>query len=122
MPSLQRRTTQVGPQVRARRIAAGLSQAELAHRIGAADATISRLERGKFSASERMLEAIATALHCTVADLYTRAEKPPQAPAVRPAQAKLLTVTEKMTDAEIEDVVRALHILIRVGQRTSALR
>jgi putative transcriptional regulator len=112
----------LGRNVRARRNAAGMTQAEVAHRLGGADATISRLERGKFAPSQSMVEGIAKALGCTVADLYEAAEKAPKRPTVRPSQAKLITLTDKMTDAEVDDVVRAIRVLIRVGQRTSAIR
>ena len=112
----------LGRNVRARRNAAGLTQAELAHRLGGADATVSRLERGKFSPSQAMVEGLAKALSCKVSDLYSVTTEPTVKPAVRPSQAKLLTLTGKMSDAEIDDVVRAIKVLIKVGQRMSAIR
>ncbi len=112
-------TPNVGLAIRRMRIGAGLTQAELAHRMHSADATLSRIERGKFSPSQAMLEGIAAALGCSVRDFFEAVAKTP-GKTPRPAQAKLLAITADMTDAEIDDVVRAIKILVRVGRRTSA--
>ncbi|GAA0971390.1 MULTISPECIES: helix-turn-helix transcriptional regulator [Actinocorallia] len=55
--------------LRARRSEAGLSQSELARRIGRTPALISALESGTSGASPETLEAIAQALGCRQADL-----------------------------------------------------
>jgi hypothetical protein len=39
---------------------------------------------------------------------------------LRPAQSKLVLLTEPMSDTEIDDVVRAVKVLLRVGKRTLA--
>ena len=112
-------TPNVGLSIRRLRIAAGLTQAELAHRTKSADATLSRIERGKFHPSQSMLEGIAAALGCSVRDFHEPAPKN-KPKTIRPSQAKLLAMTNDMTDAEVDDVVRAIRTLVRVGRRTSA--
>ena len=53
----------------------GLTQEQLAERIGVAVSTISQLETGKQGYSQPTLEAIADALNCGPADLLMR--RPP---------------------------------------------
>jgi transcriptional regulator with XRE-family HTH domain len=92
----------------------------LAHKIGSADATLSRIERGKFGPSQAMLEGLASAIGCSVKDFFEPASAASSRKAIRPSQAKLLALTSEMTDAEVDDVVRAIRTLVRVGRRTSA--
>jgi transcriptional regulator with XRE-family HTH domain len=49
-----------------------LSQAALSERIGVAQATLSKLERGQIGYTQPMLEALADALSCSPADLIMR--------------------------------------------------
>src|ERR1035437_9874041 len=100
-------TPNVGLSIRRLRIEAGLTQAELAHRMKSADATISRIERGKFGPSQALLEGVAAALGCSVRDFF---EAPPKTKtkSIRPSQAKLIALTNDMTDAEVDDVVRVI--------------
>ena len=53
---------QIGQQVRAQRIAAGLSQAELARRIGVSPSALSQVERGRHGLSGETLTRLWTAL------------------------------------------------------------
>ena len=53
-----------------RRKAVGLTQGELALRLGVARAALGRWECGKSWPSARLLPVIADALHCSVDDLY----------------------------------------------------
>lgn len=73
MPSMtpsSGRSAPYDPQIlRERRCDAGLTQSQLAHRIGRTPALISALEAGTSGASPETLEAIATALGCRPADL-----------------------------------------------------
>jgi len=50
----------------------GLSQEQLASRLGVATSTISQLETGKQGYSQATLEALADALTCSPADLIMR--------------------------------------------------
>ena len=56
--------------VKAWRRARGLTQADLADRIGRTEAQVSRIESGKSGLTEPVAEAIARVFDCTVADLY----------------------------------------------------
>ncbi len=57
----------IGPALARARRSAGLTQAELATRIGTTQASITRLERGRFLPSVRTLRRIAAALDLTFA-------------------------------------------------------
>ncbi len=61
----------VGDNIRRLRKARGWTILELANRIESDVGNISRLERGKQGYSDEMLQKIATALGCTVADLFS---------------------------------------------------
>ncbi len=52
-----------------KRIAAGLTQKQLADRAGLTDATVCRVENGDVSAHPDTLHALATAFGCDIADL-----------------------------------------------------
>ena len=58
----------------------GLNQDQLAERVGIGQNTISRLENGKIGYTQPIMEAIADALNCTVADLVIRDPTDPSAP------------------------------------------
>lgn len=60
---------EVGEQVRDAREAAGLTQRELASRMGTSQAAIARLEAGGVSATLTTLQRVATALNLEVAVL-----------------------------------------------------
>lgn len=57
----------------------GLTQDQLADRVGVATSTISQLETGKQGYSQPTLEAIADALQCEPADLLMRNPQTPDA-------------------------------------------
>lgn len=59
----------VGAAIRARRVAAGLSLAELAARIGVALSTMSKIENGKISTSFERLDAVSNALEADLSEL-----------------------------------------------------
>lgn len=54
----------------ARRKAAGLTQAALAHVIGVSQSSIASWEAGSYYPTADKLPAIAEALSCTIDDLY----------------------------------------------------
>ena len=64
---------EVGEQVRDAREAAGLTQRELASRMGTSQAAIARLEAGGVSATLTTLQKVATALNLEVAVLLRQA-------------------------------------------------
>ncbi|MGP4093032.1 helix-turn-helix domain-containing protein [Nonomuraea sp. KM90] len=55
--------------LRRRRVAAGLEAQELARRVGISKSALSRIERGHNNASPPVLERLAQALNCQIADL-----------------------------------------------------
>ena len=65
----------VGDNIRRLRKARGWTILELANRIDSDVGNISRLERGKQGYSDEMLRKIAQALGCSVADLFSGAER-----------------------------------------------
>jgi transcriptional regulator with XRE-family HTH domain len=60
--------TNIGPTIRARREAAGLTQTALARALGCADTMISRWESGKNTPGPRYARALAAALGGTLED------------------------------------------------------
>ncbi|WP_343699756.1 helix-turn-helix transcriptional regulator [Caulobacter sp.] len=61
---------QLGAMVRYHRIRAGLSQQELADRIGKTSVTVSRIETGKSATKFEGLSGLAAALEVDVRDLF----------------------------------------------------
>lgn len=57
-------------QIRKLRKAAGLTQAQLAEKVGVAQATVADWESDEYRPRASILPALATALGCTVNDLY----------------------------------------------------
>ena len=57
-------------QIRKLRKSAGLTQAQLAEKVGVSQATVSEWERGDYLPGAQKLPALADALGCTISDLY----------------------------------------------------
>lgn len=66
----------VGTTIMSKRKRKGLSQAELAERLGIEQHSLSRIERGIFSPKLSRLQSIADALDCSVAELFSNVESP----------------------------------------------
>lgn len=56
--------------IRDLRLAAGLTQSDLAAKVGVAQATVAEWERGVYSPGAQKLPALAKALGCTIDELY----------------------------------------------------
>ena len=110
------RTTQppLGPAIRRRRQQLGLTQEDLATAADVANETVSRIERGRLTPSVDIAERIARALDTTLAGL--RENKSPKPPATRPSEARLLALVRELDDTAIDDVARALKVLLAVGR------
>jgi transcriptional regulator with XRE-family HTH domain len=80
----------IGTRVRAARIEAGISQKELADKIGVKQPTISQLEKGS-SAGSGYLPAIASALG--VSALWLQSEKGPKHPIQNISARELMLIT-----------------------------
>lgn len=107
----------VGPRLRQLRIEAGLTQAQLAERAGVADATLSRIERNRLNPSVRLAGALARALGAKMDALFERSEKAGKKPALRPSEARLLAIVHDFDDAGVDDVTKAVKLLLQVGRR-----
>lgn len=74
--------TRLGRNLAARRKALGLTQAQVAERLGVDTETLSRFERGKHVPSLLTLERLAAVLAATCAELLQEAPQPPAAHAL----------------------------------------
>ncbi len=107
----------VGPRLRQLRIEAGLTQAQLAERAGVADATLSRIERNRLNPSVRLARELARALGAKVDALFDAGERPAKKPALRNSEARLLALVRDLDDAQVDDVAKAVKLLLHVGRR-----
>ena len=64
-------SVQFGHEVRARRKARGLTQAQLGEVVGLSEEWLRRIERGAGAPSFDAIEALAGALRCSPADLFS---------------------------------------------------
>jgi transcriptional regulator with XRE-family HTH domain len=112
----------IASNVRRLRVEAGLTQGQLAERADMADATISRIERGRLEPSSTLVAKLAQALKVRVDDLLGSpkdAHGKPKA-RLRPSISKLVAVVEDLDDGAVDDVTRAVKLLIGVGRRRPA--
>lgn len=80
----------------------GLTQEQLAERIGASGATVSRIEKGDAPYTQDALEAIAYALQCEVVDLLIRN------PADRDAPWSLFETLKPAQKRQAVEVIKAI--------------
>lgn len=115
MPS--RRPRPLGSAVRAHRIRLGLTQQEVAELADVAPETVSRVERNRMATSLEMTGKLATALGVSVDALLSPrdADQPPQD--LRPAERRLIAAVRGLDDAQVDDIARALRILLAVRRR-----
>lgn len=104
----------LGVAIRKRRLQLGLTQADLATITNIADETVSRIERGRMTPSVEIAERIAAALLTTLGEL--RARKAPKEPGLRPCEARLLALVRDMSETQVDNVARAVKILLNVGR------
>ncbi len=104
----------LGVSIRKRRLQLGLTQADLATAANIADETVSRIERGRMTPSVEIAERVAAVLQTTLGEL--RAKKAPKEPGLRPSEARLLSLVRDLADTQVDDVTRALKLLLRVGR------
>jgi transcriptional regulator with XRE-family HTH domain len=90
---------------------AGLTQMELAEASETTDATISRIERGRFAPSQDLLARMARAIGVDPSELVA-ASKPTKKPQLRPCEARLLATVRGMADAQVDDLVRGLRLIM----------
>jgi transcriptional regulator with XRE-family HTH domain len=106
----------MGANVRRLRTSAGLTQGQLAERADMADATISRIERGRLDPSSTLVSKLAHALRVKTDDLLGT-PKDASKPRYRASVAKLVATVEDLDDGQVDDVTKALKMLLAVGRR-----
>jgi transcriptional regulator with XRE-family HTH domain len=111
----------LGSNLRRIRIERGLSQGQLAERAVMADATISRIERNRLDPSAALITKLATALKVSADDLLGAIKEPAKA-RFRPAVAKLVATVEGLDDGQVDDVTKAVKLLLAVGHRSARIR
>ena len=84
-----------------------------------ADATISRIERGRLVPSIELAQRLADALDVSVDELLKPKKKPSAPSTHRPAVARLVALVVDLPDAQVDDVRRAVALLLAVGRRTA---
>jgi len=107
----------IGANVRRLRSERGWTQSELSAMADIADATLSRIERGRMSASVALAERIARALGAKLDDLVGPAPRlDPKA--LRPGEARMLALFRTLDDASVEDLAKCLGLLFAVRRRS----
>jgi transcriptional regulator with XRE-family HTH domain len=105
----------LGPAIRRRRQELGFTQSDLAASANIADETVSRIERGRLVPSVTIAERIATALDTNLDALRERKRSPASAP--RPSEARLLALVRDLDDTAVDDLARALKVMLQVGAK-----
>lgn len=104
-------TSPIPANLRRLRVAAGMTQMELAEASETTDATISRIERGRFLPSQALLDRMAKAIGVDPSELVT-VGKTPKKPQLRACEARLLATVRGMPDAQVDDIVRGLRLIM----------
>ena len=92
----------IGERIATLRRAAGMTQAELAERVGSTAAVLSRVETGRELASVQRMIEIAGALGCELPDLVATTRE-----ASDPREAVIAEVAALVRGSSIEDAQRA---------------
>jgi len=99
------------------RLAAGLTQAQLAELSDVTDATLSRIERGRFAPSQDLLRRLAHAVGATESDLVARVNTTKK-PSLKPAEARLIAAVRGWDEAAIDDLVRGVKLIAGASVRS----
>lgn len=78
----------------------GLTQQQLADRVGISKPHVSELERGKKQYTQKMLELLADALNCDPADLLVRDPSQPQ---------PIWSIWDRIPETKRSDAIRVLQ-------------
>lgn len=111
----------IGAAVRDYRARLGLTQQAVAELADVAPETLSRIERNRLATSLDLTRRLASALEVSVDDLLGP-RKPTSERTLRPAERRLLALVRKMDETSIDDLARALRLVIDVGVRERAAR
>ncbi len=101
----------IGGRIATLRRAAGMTQADLAERVGSTAAVLSRVETGRELASMQRLIEIASVLGCELADLVVTTT---HAGDVREAQiAEIVTLLRRASDDNTRRAVEIIRALLK---------
>jgi len=105
--------THIGLRVKAARRRAGLSQEELAEKVGKAVETISNIERGHSVTGLETLEALATCLKTPLVQFFEDYSQVHQRGTRKRAlaQQRVMEASEKLTDEQLIVAARLLNAL-----------
>lgn len=107
----------VATNVRRLRQAAGMTQAQLASAADVADATISRIERGRLVPSVELAQRLAKALDLGVDDLVGPTLPEPRKAPLLPAVARLVALVKDMNDGQVDDIAKAVKLIMAASRR-----
>jgi transcriptional regulator with XRE-family HTH domain len=82
-----------------------------------ADATISRIERGRLDPSSKLVSKLAQALRVKADDLLGTPKEAGK-PKYRASVAKLVATIEDLDDGAVDDVTKAVKMLLAAGRRS----
>ena len=104
----------VGESIATRRRKAGMTQEELAGKLGIASDTLSRMEKGRFAPKISRFRDIASALNCSVVDLFRDADSNASDRASTIAQI-LKPLPDEAQEALVELMAQAVRVMIKKG-------
>jgi transcriptional regulator with XRE-family HTH domain len=84
----------------------GLTLEELAERVGVTHGALSQLETGRTRYTQKMMEALADALNCTVADLLIRDPSDPEG---------IWSIWDNAKPGERRQIVEVAKTLLKTG-------
>lgn len=112
----------LGERLRTRRLLAGLSLEEIAHRAGIAAGYCGEIERGRKTPSMRVLSRLAAAINLSLAELLEGVAPLPQLPALDPRRPLLERLFETSAGLESEALRSLLDYAGYLGHLRTAAR
>jgi transcriptional regulator with XRE-family HTH domain len=97
-------------------MARDMTQERLARAAGITVASVCRVEKDRLAPSKKLLEKIAGALSIDTSEFYGRSEIIPVEPSLRPVERRLLAEVRDVPDALVEDLIRGVRQIVRVGR------
>jgi transcriptional regulator with XRE-family HTH domain len=108
----------IAANVRLRRQSLGMTQAQLAGAADVADATVSRIERGRLVPSVDLAGRLASALNVAVDELLGPPAKEPKRPTARACEVRLLSAVSGMDDGQVDDIAKAVKLIVAAARRS----